>query len=143
MRHRSFKSIDEWEDFIAMQRSIDAELARYDEECGEVITYNQGYCPLPSFGDWRDKQFGIRVWSLKVRKRDGFKCRRKSCGSTKNLHAHHIYNQADNPDIRFEEWNGITLCRPCHMAFHKIYGKVENNEDQIREFLSKGGDVIA
>lgn len=143
MWDRSFKSVEEIEDFIALQRLIDDEMARYDEECGEVVSYNQGYCPLPNFGDWRDKQFGIRLWSLKVRKRDRHRCRREGCGRTKNLHAHHIYNQADNPDLRFEEWNGVTLCQSCHILFHKIYGKVENDEDQIREFISNGGEAIA
>lgn len=141
MLNRYFETINELEEAVELERQINKELARYDEECGEVVSYNQGFCPLPNFGDWRDKQYGLRIWSSNVRKRDGHKCRREGCGSRSHLHAHHIYNQADNPDLRFEVWNGITLCQSCHNLFHKIYGKVENNEEQIKEFIS-GGEAI-
>lgn len=129
-------SIEELEEAEEFERQLKIELDRYAEECGEVVSYNRGFCRLPDYGDWRDKQYGLRVWSREVRKRDGHKCRKRNCGSKKDLHAHHIYNQADNPDIRFEVWNGITLCQSCHILFHRIYGKVGNNEDQIKEFIS-------
>ena len=136
----SFDSVEEMEKWIEIEREIDKEASRFNEECGEVVSYNRGFCDLPNFGDWRDKRYGLSVWSGKVRKRDGYKCRRKGCGSKENLHAHHIFNQADNPDLRYEIWNGITLCQTCHITFHKIYGKVENNEEQIKEFISNGGE---
>lgn len=131
--------IEEIEAQIQFERELDEEVREFPSKCGEVISYNRGYCVLPDYGDWRDKRYGLRVWSMSVRKRDGYKCRRKSCGSRYKLHAHHILNQADNPDLRFEVWNGITLCQSCHNLFHKIYGKVENNEEQIKEFISDGG----
>lgn len=140
MSDEYYDLLDEIEEELMVEREIKGELTRYDEECGEVVSYNRGYCPVPNYGDWRDKQYGIRIWSKEVRNRDGHKCRRISCGSTNNLHAHHILNQADNPNLRFEVWNGITLCQPCHMLFHKIYGKVENTEKQIEEFITGGGE---
>lgn len=127
---------EEYDKEVMLDIEIKKELDRYNEECGGVITYTRDFCTLPNYGDWRDGKYSLRVWSSEVRKRDGHTCRREGCGSKKNLHAHHIYNQADNPDIRFEVWNGVTLCQTCHIAFHKIYGNVENNEEQIKEFLS-------
>lgn len=138
MTENQSDSIEELEKCIELEREIDEEVKRFSEECGEVVTYNRGFCKLPNFGDWRDRRYGLSVWSVKVRKRDKYKCRR--CGSGVNLHAHHIYNKADNPDLQYEVWNGITLCRYCHMSFHKIYGKADNNEDQIKEFLDTRGD---
>lgn len=143
MIDKPFDTIDEYEEALEFERELKEELARYNEECGEVITYSRGYCPIPNYGDWRDKQYGIRIWSNEVRKRDGYKCRRNGCGSKERLHAHHIFNQADNPGIRFEVWNGITLCQPCHILFHQNYGKIENNEDQIREFIADGSIAYA
>lgn len=134
--------VEEVEEAIEFERELKKELGRYDEECGEVVSYNRGYCDLPNYGDWRDRDYGLRAWSIKVRKRDGHMCRRKGCGSNYKLHAHHIFNQADNPDLRYEVWNGITLCQSCHIEFHKVYGKVENNENQIKKFISGGGESV-
>jgi len=56
-------------------------------------------------------------WQQAVFKRDNFKC--WICGhqSTK-LHAHHKRFFADNPDLRFDINNGITLCDECHRLVH-------------------------
>lgn len=76
------------------------------------------------------------VWSKKVRDRDGYQC--KKCASRCGImHAHHIENYADNPNLRHELSNGITLCEPCHIKFHQIYGKRNNNREQINAFLTQ------
>ena len=31
--------------------------------------------------------------------------------------------------------NGITLCETCHKEYHKIYGKKENNNEQLKTYL--------
>jgi hypothetical protein len=58
----------------------------------------------------------VRVWRQKVLARDNHRCRQ--CGSTEELHAHHIARWADAPELRVEIDNGMTLCRPCHKAVH-------------------------
>ena len=74
-------------------------------------------------------------WSRRVRERDSYKCQR--CSSRSGImHAHHIENYADNPHLRYELSNGITLCEPCHIEFHRIYGKRNNNREQINEYLT-------
>lgn len=140
MLRNHFRDIDEYDEYMKMQQEIKDELASFKDNCGEVKTHRRNYCVLPNFGDWRDKRYGLNVWSNNVRRRDNHTCRREGCGSKHNLHAHHIFNQADNPDLRFEIWNGITLCQQCHIEFHRIYGKNENDEYQIREFISGGRD---
>jgi len=72
------------------------------------------------------------VWSLKIRKRDKI-CQK--CNSTEKLHAHHIFNYDFYPEKSLDLDNGITLCETCHKKFHKLYGKIENNIEQLNEFL--------
>lgn len=52
--------------------------------------------------------------------RDGYRCRRCGAGKSgpRGLHAHHIACWAENPKLRFEAANVVTLCRPCHEWIH-------------------------
>lgn len=82
-----------------------------------------------------------RRWREQVFSRDNYTC--ASCGARNGngkyiiLHAHHINNWKDNEDVRYEIDNGITLCNDCHMRFHSIFGKRNNNEEQLKTFLDK------
>jgi len=73
-------------------------------------------------------------WRKEVFTRDNWTCQNCEAKGGK-LHSHHIYNFADNIDLRFIVENGITLCKNCHNEFHKIYGKKNNNAIQLIEFL--------
>lgn len=77
-----------------------------------------------------------RLWREAVYARDNWTCQR--CGKRGVfLHPHHIKNFAQYPKLRFAIDNGITLCKECHMEFHKKYGKENNNEKQLKEFLAR------
>lgn len=52
------------------------------------------------------------------------------------LNAHHIKNWKDNEDLRYDVDNDITLCEKCHTRFHSMYGKRNNIEEQLSEFLN-------
>lgn len=71
----------------------------------------------------------------KVFKRDKHTCQK--CGDNQggNLNAHHIRNHSTHKELRYDVNNGITLCKKCHIEFHKKYGYKNNNENQIKEFL--------
>jgi hypothetical protein len=58
----------------------------------------------------------VRNWRAAVLERDQFEC--QECGSTDNLHAHHINRWIDAPELRIDIDNGLTLCQPCHQAVH-------------------------
>ena len=86
---------------------------------------------LPEYRDWRKAVF----------ERDHYTC--QCCGS-KNykgngtciiLNAHHIQNFSTHKDIAMDVNNGITLCEKCHNLFHSIYGKKENNQEQLNNFI--------
>ena len=73
-------------------------------------------------------------WRAEVFERDNFTCQR--CGQLGGkLRAHHIEPFAENKDRRTDVDNGITLCHECHRRFHALYGKKNNNWQQIEEFL--------
>jgi len=44
--------------------------------------------------------------------------RSKKYGKHIELHAHHVFTFADFPEHRFNIWNGVTLCIPCHGKIH-------------------------
>lgn len=83
----------------------------------------------PEYRDWRKNVFG----------RDRYTC--QCCGAHSGngksvwLEAHHIFNYKDYPEKRFDVDNGITLCQQCHIDFHKIYGKKNNNQEQLNKFI--------
>lgn len=57
-------------------------------------------------------------WRRTIFERDLFTCQTcKQVGGT--LHAHHIERWSVNKSLRFEEGNGITLCKKCHINQHK------------------------
>lgn len=87
------------------------------------------------------------VWRRSVFCRDLFRCQ---CCKAKNgevngyveLQAHHIINWKNNIKDRYNIDNGITLCYQCHINFHSIYGKLNNNGEQIREFILNHGKNV-
>lgn len=82
---------------------------------------------------YRTRHKGVfGAWSMKIRKRDKV-CQK--CESNEKLNAHHIFNYDSYPEKALDLDNGITLCEKCHKKFHKLYGKKENNNKQLKEFL--------
>ena len=62
-----------------------------------------------------------KLWSLKVKERDDFKCRK--CGRRDNLNSHHIFSRRYN-STRYLLDNGITLC-PGHHTFSGVFSAHE------------------
>ena len=58
------------------------------------------------------------------------------CGAEENLHVHHIKGSAEFPESRFDMLNAITLCKTCHLEFHKRFGRRKGfNEGQLEGFV--------
>lgn len=58
----------------------------------------------------------IGRWSKEVFAANKNKC--TTCGSVKQLVAHHIKNIWDYPKLRYAVSNGLILCRSCHARLH-------------------------
>ena len=70
-----------------------------------------------------------------IYERDNHTC--QCCGKRGGtLNAHHMANWADNPELRYDTDNGITLCEKCHKAFHKIYTYFHTTAIQTEAFLT-------
>lgn len=59
-----------------------------------------------------------RNWRNEVFKRDNYTCQNcKKVGDV--LNAHHVKPFSIYPELRFELSNGLTLCKRCHIDYHK------------------------
>jgi len=76
----------------------------------------------------------LRLWREAVFARDNFTDQKTKIRGGK-LHAHHIQNFAQYPELRTSIENGITFSKESHKEFHKIYGIKNNTKEQIQEFL--------
>jgi hypothetical protein len=80
---------------------------------------------------------GYKEWCYFVHKKYNFTCQKCNVYSKNiKLHAHHIKSWKHYKDLRINLNNGITFCNKCHMQFHKIYGRKENNLNQVKEFIN-------
>lgn len=83
--------------------------------------------------------YEYKDWRNIVLKRDYYTC--KCCGIKSGigkrviLHVHHIFNFADNFDLKYDVDNGICLCKECHKNFHRIYGVKNTTKSQLDEFI--------
>lgn len=62
-----------------------------------------------------------RIWRDTVLARDGCRCQYPGCIETQKLQVHHIRRFADIKYLRYELFNGITLCAKHHQS-------IANNE---------------
>jgi hypothetical protein len=77
-----------------------------------------------------------KLWREAVFKRDNYTCSKTNIKGG-ILAVHHVLNFSQFPELRFDVNNGITLSKEAHIEFHKIYGKKDNNKEQIEEFLGR------
>ena len=60
----------------------------------------------PNYKEWRESVFS----------RDNWTC--QDCGAKGDINAHHVFPFAEFPEHRFAPWNGVTLCKECHLKTH-------------------------
>ena len=82
-----------------------------------------------------------RLWSNKVRKLVGNKC--VSCGSAKQVHAHHIEDSRLNSALRYDLRNGVAFCaghhkfgpESAHKSFVFMYKYMVEHRKEDLEYL--------
>ena len=109
-----------------------------EEWTGYISSENKMIRHRTEYSDWRNAVFV----------RDNYTCQccgaRNKSGNGKSvyLHAHHLEGFANNPDLRFDVNNGVTLCRECHDprfegSFHNVYGTMNNTKEQFNEYIKQ------
>lgn len=75
--------------------------------------------------------FKYRCWRNNILKRDNYTCQMCGRKSKDGMQVHHIYPFVEYAELRFEVWNGVTLCKtPCHES-------IRGNEYKfIKKFLN-------
>jgi 5-methylcytosine-specific restriction endonuclease McrA len=73
-------------------------------------------------------------WAQAVKERDNFTC--QACGRRGSIYlqSHHIVSWRGFPELRYNVENGVTLCLDCHKRFHRLYGRVNCDADDLAEF---------
>ena len=80
------------------------------------------------------------LWRDCIKARADYRCER--CGSTKNLHSHHVVPRTDY-SLRYDLDNGVCLCHRCHFYWaHKdsldFTNWFENKYPIIYDYLQNG-----
>jgi len=75
-------------------------------------------------------------WRSSVYERDSYTCHKCGDSSGGNLNAHHIMSYTRFPELSLNVDNGITLCKRCHVEFHKVYGVTLFTSGNLYEYLS-------
>jgi hypothetical protein len=78
------------------------------------------------YANWRNEIFEHDNWTCQ-------KCKIRGG----NLVAHHLYNFSEHHNLRMSIYNGITLCKRCHLEFHNKYGRKMNTKEDIKEFINE------
>ena len=74
-------------------------------------------------------------WRNAVFERDNFTCQISGKVSSGDIIVHHLENFSNNPELRYDINNGITLNIDIHKLFHDIYGYTNNTREQFIRFF--------
>jgi len=85
-------------------------LSRWSKNHRERLQSVNFGAPKPD-RNWRKKK-AYDYWRRSVLVRDGHRC--TSCTRQRNITVHHIIPAAVAPELRYEVFNGQTLCDDCH-----------------------------
>jgi 5-methylcytosine-specific restriction endonuclease McrA len=68
----------------------------------------------------RQRMYASGEWRrLRRQLRNRAACMCETCGSTDDLHMHHVRPWAEYPELRMELDNLMLLCRGCHIDAHR------------------------
>ncbi len=91
-----------------------------------------------------------RVWRAKVLERDDNTCQWSGCTQKEGLEIHHIKRWANNLHLRYNVFNGITLCKEHHQSifnreatYEVVFLKtVIRNDELLQQRKGKSGTDV-
>ena len=104
--------------------------------CGKTLLDRSNHGKLRKYITGIRNSARYADWHKKVLQKNNYTCQKTGVKGGK-LIPHHILNFAEYPELRLNVSNGITLSKKSHEQFHKIYGKRNNNKEQLEEFLQR------
>lgn len=96
-----------------------------------------GYLPHLTDADraaWKSRPQEIKAWYRAVLRLHDYTCVITGQRGGRKA-AHHLFNYADYPDLRFDTDNGACISKELHGEFHSIYGYGKNTLSQFKEFF--------
>jgi len=102
------------------------DLTQQERENNKNRNYN------PKTLEWRNKVFKRDDYIDQITGRKGGE-----------LVAHHLYNYANYPELRFDMNNGITISKDLHILFHMIFGIKNNTPSQFKQFEKYILDILS
>lgn len=70
-------------------------------------------------------------WAKKVKAKDSYQC--FACGYRGYLHSHHIMPKGKYHQYAYSVWNGIALCKRCHIGKNGVHGKRTPRNDIVKQ----------
>lgn len=75
------------------------------------------------------------AWRRKVFGRDWYRCAFCGASPSGQLCAHHLNAWKTHRTQRFWASNGVTLCRTCHRAYHRVLGRTPATKKHFTDLL--------
>lgn len=76
----------------------------------------------------------LSQWAKKVKLKDNFTC--FACGYKGYLHSHHILPKGKFYKYAYCVWNGVTLCKSCHIGVRGVHGKKTPRNPIVKKLRS-------
>lgn len=93
-------------------------------------------CLTPSVGSRATGPSSNSAWVRAVKREANNVC--DACGSSENVHAHHLLPFAQYPAFRHKTENGAALCRQCHSSVH---GRIRRGMSPGRAFAEQVAEM--
>lgn len=111
------------------------------KSCGCLLLENYKNMPSgPDSPQWKNVSEGKRIakrsWAKFIKRKDNFQCQKCGYDIIDGLTSHHIQPLHTHPELAHDINNGICLCYNCHAIFHNIYGKKQQNKEELDEFMN-------
>jgi len=73
----------------------------------------------------------LSAWAKQVKTSNSYCC--SACGYKGYLHSHHILPKGQHYKYAYCVWNGVSLCKRCHLGKNGVHGKGTPRNEVVKE----------